>query len=155
MWTAEGKGWIGKGPPGDYKRPLWRLDRIVGAPKDQQVWLVEGEKCVEAAEKAFPQAIVTTWAGGTGAWDKTDFSPLYGRRILLLADADKTGRKAMTGISGRLWEHCPKIRIVLPRGESGKDIHDWIATGRSRRGSDPNQEAGQGCSQTSSPAQAA
>ena len=129
MWTPEGKGWIAKGPPGNYKRPLWRLAKLMAAPKDQQVWLVEGEKCVQSAEKAFPQAIVTTWAGGTGAWDKTDFSPLYGRRILLLADADKTGRKTMAGISGRLWEHCPKIRIVLPRGESGTDIHDWIATG--------------------------
>ena len=129
MWTPEGKGWIAKGPPGNYKRPLWRLAKLMAAPKDQQVWLVEGEKCVQSAEKAFPQAIVTTWAGGTGAWDKTDFSPLYGRRILLLADADKTGRKAMTGISSLLWEKCPKIRIVLPRGESGQDIHDWIAKG--------------------------
>ena len=129
MWTLKDKGWIGKGPPGDYKRPLWRLDRIMGAPKERQVWLVEGEKCVESAEKAFPQAIVATWAGGTGASGKTDFSPLYGRPILLLADADKTGRKAMTGISDLLWEHCPKIRIVLPRGESGKDIHDWIEKG--------------------------
>ena len=129
MWTPEGNGWIGKGPPGDYKRPLWRLKRLLDAPKDQQVWLVEGEKCVESAEKAFPQAIVTTWAGGTGAVQKADFSPLFGRRLVLLSDADKPGRKAMKEVSSLLWEHCPKIRIVIPPGESGNDIHDWIEKG--------------------------
>ena len=129
MWTPSGDGWIGKGPPGDYLRPLWRLKHTLAAPKDGQVWLVEGEKCVESAEAAFPQAVVTTWAGGTGAWQKADFSPLYGHRLLLLADADKTGRKAMTGITDLLREHCPKIRLVMPPGESGDDIHDWIEKG--------------------------
>ena len=129
MWTPHGDGWIAKGPPGDYKRPLWRLEEILTGPKDGQVWLVEGEKCVESTAAAFPKATVTTWAGGTGAWQKADFSPLYGRRLLLLADADKTGRKAMKGITDLLREHCPPIRVVLPTGESGEDIHDWIEKG--------------------------
>ena len=91
--TADSNVWIGKGI--DYGRPLYRLPEILTAPDDSPVFVVEGEKCVEAAAAAWPDKRVTCWAGGANAWEKTDWKPLTKRTVDLLADGDKPGHAAM------------------------------------------------------------
>ena len=121
-------GWIGQGAPQKpASRPLYRLPKLLTADPKQQVMVVEGEKCVESVEKTFGRAVVTTWCGGTNSrLDFTDWSPLHGRPILLVSDEDDVGRHVMLKLVEILSPHCPKIRVVMPSGDTADDIHDWI-----------------------------
>ena len=114
-------------------RPLFRLPQLLASDPKQQVMLVEGEKCAKAVVRAFPKAVVTTWSHGTNSWRRTDFSPLYGRDLLCVADADESGRKAMTEIADLLFANETTLRVVLPLGDTGDDIFDEIEKGGARR----------------------
>ena len=131
------KGWIGRGPAKSLKRPLYGLPRLLAANPKQQVMVVEGEKCVETVARTFPAAVVTTWCGGSALPKEpaagksapihlTDWSPIYGRPVLLVSDEDEVGRDVMRAAAELLAPHCSKIRIVLSPGETKDDIHDWI-----------------------------
>ena len=129
QWTPVDGGWIAKRPK--LKTfPLYRLPQLTKAPTDKQVMVVEGEKCADTVAATFPEAIVTTWLGGSTVAVKRlntiDLKPLHGRPVLLVSDADETGRKAMRALATALGPHCPTVRQVLPSGETGDDIHVWI-----------------------------
>jgi putative DNA primase/helicase len=68
-------------------RPLYNQPGIVAA---EQVILVEGEKCAQALIEA---GIVATTAmhGANAPVDKTDWSPLAGKAVLIWPDRDKPG----------------------------------------------------------------
>ena len=70
---------------------------------------------------------ITTWAGGAKAWQKTDWGPLAGRTVSLLADADTEGRDAACGIAAALHKLDCTVSLHLPEGESHEDVADWIA----------------------------
>ena len=127
VWTPVTGGWIAKGIDGT--KPLYRLAKILAGNPKQQVMIVEGEKCVEAVESAFPKALVTTWANGGKAYTRTDLTPLHGRRVLLVADADDVGRKAMLEIAALLRADCASVRVALPDGETHDDVADWVDAG--------------------------
>ena len=46
--------------------------------------------------------------------------------MLLVADADVSGRKAMEALAKHLHSLGCKVRIYLPEGDDGNDIADWI-----------------------------
>ena len=108
-------------------RPLYNLPAILECP-DKPVVVVEGEKCADAAVESFPDAVVTTWQGGSDAWRSTDWEPLAGRDVLLLADTDHSGREAMCQIAERLASMGCTVRVHLPPGEDKRDIVDWLAS---------------------------
>ena len=54
-------------------RPLYNLPEITARP-DAPVVVCEGEKAAEAAARVFPECVVTTSSGGSGAPNKTDFA---------------------------------------------------------------------------------
>ena len=118
--------YLPKGPKG--KRSLYGLPGLLATDEDVPVAVFEGEKCVDAFVQAWPKSagLVTTWAGGTGSWRKTDWSPLSGRAVNLIADADTTGREAMKAIAAHLHGLDCTVRIALPEGETGDDIADGI-----------------------------
>ena len=68
-------------------RPLYNQPGLVAA---EQVILVEGEKCAQALIEA---GIVATTAmhGANAPVDKTDWSPLSGKAVLIWPDRDKPG----------------------------------------------------------------
>ena len=89
--------------------------------------VVEGERCVGvAATDSFPDAVVTTWQGGSDAWRSTDWEPLAGRDVLLSADSDRSGREAMRQIAEHLVSMGCTVRIHLPSGDDGRDIADSL-----------------------------
>ena len=106
-------------------RPLYNLRDILSAP-DTPIVVVEGEKCTTAAAKVFADHAVTTWAGGASAWNHADWSPLAGRYVLLVADADEPGRRAMRDIATHIAAAGAEICIYLPDGEIGFDIADAV-----------------------------
>lgn len=112
-------------------RPLYNLDKL-GANLEASVMVVEGEKTADAAQKLFPDIVVTTWQGGANGVMKTDWAPLQGRKILVWPDNDmfqkygekhpkagqikpfheQAGNAAMLKISGLLKETAKGIKWV-------------------------------------------
>lgn len=68
-------------------RPLYGLDRLAAKP-NATVLMVEGEKCTDAGQAELPDLVVMSWPGGGKAVDKTDWSPLAGRKVMGWADCD-------------------------------------------------------------------
>ena len=126
QWTPSGDEWLAVGFKG--QRPLYRLRELL--EWDGKVVIVEGEKCVEAAKTEFPTNFFTTFSGGSAAWKHTDFSPLRGREVTLVADADQGGRDCMLQLAAHLWEiGAGPIKIALPDESDGSDIVEWIEQG--------------------------
>ena len=123
QWTpASEGGWKPQGMRSN--RPLYRLPAVIAGP--DPVFIVEGEKDVETARRAFPDWTVTTWSGGSKAVHKTDWTPLAGRSIRLLSDGDDTGRKAMEQIGAQLVKLDCTAEIARNPGTDGNDLSDWI-----------------------------
>lgn len=96
-------------------RPLYGLHKLTSLPDDSPVLLVEGEKTADAGQEYFSQHVVLTWSGGAAAFEKIDFSPIYGRHILIWPDNDEPGFRAAIGIAKILEPHAQKkLRIVFP-----------------------------------------
>lgn len=126
-WTYDGERWgMGQWPE---PRPMYGLQRLAEKP-DAPVLLVAGEKAADAANALAGKVYVAmTWPGGEMAWQKTDFSPIYGRKVLIWPDADATGAKCSAALGARLLEHCPEVKILDVAGQAdGWDAADCTMT---------------------------
>jgi hypothetical protein len=116
--------------PKDLPRPLYNLRAIVESDNDREVLLVEGVKCVKAAEWILggDGPICTTWPGGCGNAGKVDVSPLKGRRIVIWPDNDQPGRGAANKLTEQLLALGCMVRIVTlpPSMPDGWDIADAV-----------------------------
>ncbi len=79
-------------------RPLYGLDQLKAKP-EAPILIVEGEKTAEAAKILFPESAVVTWSGGCGSTQKTDWSALKYRNVVIWPDNDKPGLKAAAKIT--------------------------------------------------------
>ncbi|MEO1498760.1 MAG: hypothetical protein AAFV43_16565, partial [Planctomycetota bacterium] len=118
--------------------PLYRLGEFSKA--DGRVFVVEGEKAADAL--ADLGELATTWPGGANKPDGAEWSPLFGRDVVLVADNDEPGRKAMrivaTLLGGGVNERSenPVIQALTlttltdgsPFPEKG-DVVDWLEAG--------------------------
>jgi putative DNA primase/helicase len=93
--------------------PLYCLERLAARPAATVV-LVEGEKTAEAAQRLLPSMVATTWPGGSNAYRHVDFSPLGGRTVICIPDADRPGREAFRGRWGQYGRRVPGILEMLP-----------------------------------------
>ena len=124
QWTpAPDGGWQAKSLPAP--RPLYRLPEL---DRPGEVLILEGEKCVDAAVRAWPDRPVTTWPGGANADGKVDFTPLARRDVLLVSDTDAPGRACMKRVALRLHSLGCKVRLLLSEGEDHSDLADWLET---------------------------
>jgi hypothetical protein len=104
-------------------RPL--LDRRAIAKASGRVYVVEGEKCVEAATGL--GLVATTSSGGSNAASKTSWSSLAGRDVVILPDNDDAGRKYAADVAAILHAINPSatVRVVELDGlEPGGDVAD-------------------------------
>ena len=67
----------------------------------RHVLVVEGEKTVEAATKLFPNHLVVTSACGSSQSDKSDWSVLKDRNVIISPDNDAPGRKYALRVAGQ------------------------------------------------------
>ena len=109
-------------------RPLYNQPELVGA---SQVVLVEGEKCAQALIDA---GIVATTAmhGANAPVEKTDWSPLAGKAVLIWPDRDKPGWEyAAQAAQAILSAGARTCHILYPPEEAaeGWDAADAIAEG--------------------------
>lgn len=114
-------------------RSLFRADRLTSDART--VYVVEGEKDVLAAEAAGAVAVCSAMGAGKAA--KFDWSPLYGREVIVVADNDEPGRKHALEVASLLEgtvsnlpdsEGSPTVVSVV-RAASGKDLADHVAAG--------------------------
>lgn len=141
-----GTKWYTKAMPSP--RPLYNLDKIAADNGTKQIILVEGCKTAVAAEHYFPNYIVSTWQGGCKAVKLADFSSIYGRKVIIIPDADKLidektgdfypweqqpGMKAANQIANILYNNRCLVRIVNTKAwgeiKSGWDIADALEGG--------------------------
>jgi len=126
-WSANGC-WVNKGYPAP--RPLYGLELLAERP-NAPVLIVEGEKAADAARTLLGHTyVVVTWSNGSNAYRKAMWNAIYGRAILLWADADQVGIDAMHGIAELLKPHCPLIKTLTPVGMGdGFDAADALEEG--------------------------
>ena len=104
--------------------PLYQLSELNGAAK---VFIVEGEKCVDAAKSI--GLVATTSAHGSNAAHKTDWTPLASKDVVILPDNDNPGRQYAEDVAEILCQLNPPatVRIVnIPGLSGGQDIADYI-----------------------------
>ena len=84
-------GWHWKGWSGDDARPLYGLAELTAAP-DAPVLLCEGEKSADAAATLIgaPWAVVASMNGAKSP-QRTDWTPLAGRHLVVWPDNDEPG----------------------------------------------------------------
>lgn len=119
-------GWTHEQPASG--RPLYRLAEVLTG--DQTVYVTEGEPAADVL--AALGRTVTTSSGGSGAADKTDWSPLSGRKVVLLPDNDPAGAKYRDAVLARLATlgTPPTVRVVeLPGLAIKEDAEDWFDAG--------------------------
>ncbi|AOE43775.1 DNA primase/helicase [Gordonia phage Bantam] len=101
---------------------LYRVERLGDA---DTVYVVEGEKDVHALEASGVTAVST--AMGAGKAKMFDWSPLFGRRVVIVRDNDLKGEQHAKDIVDLLAPHC-EVEVV--QAAVGKDAADHIAAGR-------------------------
>ncbi len=127
------------------QRPLYGLDKLAARP-EAPVLVVEGCKTADAAQILLQKYVVVSWPGGCKAVAAADWSPLFGRRILLWPDRDRKcypdghpqagqempyaeqpGTLAIIEIASLLAPHCREIKLVDVSGfaADGFDLADW------------------------------
>jgi hypothetical protein len=107
-------------------RTLYRLPQVIDAVRaGRRVWIVEGEKDVEALEHAGETA--TTNPGGAGKWRREYNQHLKGARVVIVADRDDTGRRHALDVAVELGDVARTIRIVEP--VHGKDTAEHLGAG--------------------------
>lgn len=132
-----GGGWIFKGLD---VAPLYRLpelqgDNNAGPLAEPYVIVAEGEKCADLLAGEGFYMVATTSAGGSGAPNKTDWSPLSGRHVVIIPDRDEPGEKYAEKVTDLLFEvGALSVRVVRLESASGStpagfDIVDWASEG--------------------------
>ncbi len=109
-------------------RPLYNQPGIVSA---EQVILVEGEKCAQALIEVGVPA-TTAMHGANAPVDKTDWSPLSGKAVLIWPDRDKPGfGYAEAASQAVLMAGATSCAILLPPDAKpeGWDAADALAEG--------------------------
>lgn len=127
-WTWNGERWQMKGYPAP--RPLYGLELLKQSP-GKAVLVVEGEKAADAARKLLGGTyVVVTWPNGAKAADRADWTPLYGRQVLLWPDADEPGKNAMRKVADLLKGFCEKMKMInVDDQQDGWDAADAFEEG--------------------------
>ncbi len=116
-------GWRIGGMPAP--RPLYRLPELANA---NRVYVCEGEKAADTARTIGLTA--TTSAHGAKSPEKTDWTPLAGKEVIILPDHDAAGQQyaeAVTGILSRLDPPAVVKVVELPDLPDKGDLFDWVA----------------------------
>jgi len=100
---------------------LFRADRVGDA---EIVYVVEGEKDVEAIELAGGAAVCP--AMGAGKARLADWSPLRGKSAVIVADKDEPGRRHAAEVARLLKPVAAAVKIV--EAAAGKDAADHFAS---------------------------
>lgn len=109
-------------------RVLYRLADVLAADTSETVYYCEGEKDADAG--AALGLLATTHNGGAENLTFEAAQALRGRRVAILPDNDKAGRKGAAKTAALLANLAADVRIVtLPGLPEAGDLSDWLAAG--------------------------
>jgi hypothetical protein len=109
-------------------RPLYNQP---GITRSNSVILVEGEKCADALI-GLGICATTAMNGANAPVDKTDWTPLYGKHVLIWPDNDEAGKKYAEAVAGKLrtFGIASLTILVVPEGRPEKwDAADAVTEG--------------------------
>jgi 5S rRNA maturation endonuclease (ribonuclease M5) len=108
------------------RRVLYRLPEVLEAKAGGRViYLVEGEKDVETLRSH--GEVATTSPMGAGKWQESFGESLAEAIVVIIPDADNTGRAHARQVRDSLLEHNCTVSIKEPK--AGKDVTDHFAAG--------------------------
>lgn len=125
-------GGFGPGHVAGQAHTLYQLDRLANEPADAPIWITEGEQaCSALAELG---ALSTTSCNGSKSPQKSDWSPLSGRDLIIWPDADQPGIEYATKVHALCEALGAKsIRFVdlqkfseIQEIDPGWDAADWV-----------------------------
>lgn len=122
-WDVRARMWRAPDP-----RPLYNLPGLASA---KQVVLVEGEKCADALI-ALGIPATTAMNGARAPVDKTDWSPLAGKAVLIWPDRDAPGWDyAENAARACVAAGCTSVAILVPPTDKPEawDAADAVAEG--------------------------
>ncbi len=131
-WDKDKNKWVmGLGDVERASIPIYRYADVRKAiANNQQIFIVDGEQCVDALWAL--GLVATTSIGGAGKWRSTDTSDLQGAKVVICPDRDSPGVEDAAKISQHFseaqWLYCYPDSWVwdnLPRSQ-GLDVKDWI-----------------------------
>ena len=106
----------------------YRLPKILAAPDDETIFIVEGEKDCDNLSSIGLTA--TCNAGGAMKWSREFGTYLQGRPVVILPDADEAGENHAHDVAKKLEGFASAIRILrLPDLTPKGDVSDWLAAG--------------------------
>ena len=119
-----GWSWSTKG----VRKVLYRLPSVLAAAPDSVVYVVEGEKDVDALSEL--GLVATCNAGGAGKW-RSDYNAAFrGRDVVVVQDNDDAGRQHTVSVASNLAPVARRVRILeLPGLPDKGDVSDWLAAG--------------------------
>jgi len=106
-------------------RVLYRLPEVLEAVGNRKVFVVEGEKDVEAIRKV--KGVATCSAGGAGSWQPAFSDVLQGAHVIVVADKDDAGREYAQDVATSLEGKATSITMV--EAKTGKDAYDHLSAG--------------------------
>jgi len=111
------------------ERVLYRLPEIVRAKAEgATIFVVEGEKDVETLRRHGAYATTAPMGGGTGKWLPSFTAALAGMKVIIIPDADATGRAHGRYVREELLKAGCSVSVKEPR-LGCKDITDHINAG--------------------------
>lgn len=120
--SGEGWNWSMAGA----RRVLYRLPELLEAPRDRTVYVVEGEKDVEALRSIGRVATTNVGGAGPGKWLPSYSESLKGRKVLVVPDNDAPGEKHALALKAALEGVAASVALRRLPGEF-KDVSEWLA----------------------------
>lgn len=117
----DGDAWLASA--GDNLWPIFKLNEL---PAEGVIYLHEGEKaCLAGWKIGLPS---TCCKGGSKAPQKTDWSTLVGREVVIMPDRDEPGEKFAAAMVGILQDHGCRVKVLRLNGrpEGGGDLADIV-----------------------------
>ena len=114
------------------ERVPFHLPELLEAQKSNQtIYIVEGEKCVEALRGL--GLVATTNSGGAGKWNDCGRHFQKGVNVTIIPDNDEPGRRHACEVAQDLQKRGCNVKILnLPDLPIKGDIYDWLKKGHSR-----------------------
>lgn len=114
------------------ERVPYRLPELLEAQKaNQPIFIVEGEKCVEALRSLGLTA--TTNSGGAGKWGDCGKYFQKGINVIIIPDDDQPGRRHGLEVARDLQARGCNVKLLeLPSLQPKEDIYDWLKKGHGK-----------------------
>lgn len=132
LWAKDKKtgkeGWYYHSLP-ELRTP-YRLEKMSDT---KTIVIAEGEKCADALGNITNRVDSLAWCGGTNATDKTDWSFVIGRSVVLWSDSDEVGKACMEKIAEKIEPIAKAVKIIhIEDKPKGWDVADAIDEGATR-----------------------